>query len=408
MNKQTKHIKFRHRFFLAIFKRILGPFIKFHYRFSAKKISLKEGGPYLILSNHTSEFDTILIGLTFDQPLYFVASDQLLNSGFGSWFLKYFFNPIPKSKSMADLTLVKRMVKVLSEKGNIVLYPEGNASMNGGPVFIADTIGKLIKFLQVPVILINTHGLYLSSPRWSFHRKFGRSTMVKKSVFSKEKIESMSVEALSNSVKEELNVHLYETEQIIKFVGKKKAEGLHKLIFNCPSCSALFSTYSKGDHLLCNQCEMKATYDDFGYIHVNNSRLDLVTADQQNKKLYADALEKRGNDFVLNTSCEVSFWRVEQRRRTLFQTFQIEINHHDIILSNEEQVIHYPLANVVSSAIQVRTKLLVYFKDGTILLIRFPKHISPYAYLITIQIYTNMFTLGGNQYGQLGHSTLGI
>ena len=408
MKKQTKHTKFRHRFFLVIFKVIFGPFLKFHYRFSAKKISLKKGGPYLILANHTSEFDTILIGLTFDQPLYFVASDQLLNSGFGSWFLKFFFNPIPKSKSMADLTLVKRMVKVLSEKGNIVLYPEGNASMNGGPVFIADTIGRLIKFLQVPVILVNTHGLYLSSPRWSFHRKFGKTTLEKKSELSKEKIESMTAETLSNFVKEELNVHLYKHEQTIKFVGQNKAEGLHKLIFNCPSCSELFSTYSKGNQLLCNRCEMKATYDDFGYMHVNDQRFDLVTADAHNKKIYAETLKKRGNDLVLKAPCEVSFWRVEQRRRTFFQMFHIEVNHDNIILTNEEQAIHYPLANVVSSAIQVRTKLLIYFKDGTILLIRFPKHISPYAYLITIQIYTHMFTLGGNQYGQLGHSTLGI
>jgi 1-acyl-sn-glycerol-3-phosphate acyltransferase len=408
MKHQKKHIKFRHGFFLVIFKVVFGPFLKFYYRFSAKKISVKKGGPYLILSNHTSEFDTIFMGLSFDRPLYFVASDQLLNSGFGSWFLKFFFNPIPKSKSMSDMTLVKRMVKVISEKGNIVLYPEGNSSMNGGPVFISETIGKLIKFLQVPVILVNAYGLYLSSPRWSYHRKFGRSTIEKKAELSKAMIEMMSAEELSEYVKQHLDVHLYKTEQTRPFIGKNKAEGLHKLIFTCPSCHGLFTTYSKGDHLLCHQCQLKATYDNFGYLHINNRRLDLVTADENNKQVYEKKLKDLGNDYVLSSKCEVSFWRIEQRRRTLFQAFEMELNKDDIILKHDEQISNYPLINVVSAAIQVRTKLLIYFKDGTILLIRFPVHISPYAYLITLQIYTKMFTLGGNPIGQYTTPTLGI
>jgi 1-acyl-sn-glycerol-3-phosphate acyltransferase len=72
-------------------------------------MSLKQGGPYLIIANHTAEFDIIFLNMLFDRPLYFVASDQLLNAGKGSWFLRTFFKPIPKSKSVADFTVIRRI-----------------------------------------------------------------------------------------------------------------------------------------------------------------------------------------------------------------------------------------------------------------------------------------------------------
>jgi hypothetical protein len=104
----------------------------------------------------------------------------------------------------------------------------------------------------------------------------------------------------------------------------------------------------------------------------------------------------------------VSFWRIEQKRRSLFESFTITLNAQEFSLTSNEKSITYSLSDVLSSAIQVRTKLLIYLKDGTILLIRFPKNISPYAYLITIQIYTKMFNKGGNQLVNLNSSALGL
>jgi len=87
MAKSARHTSWHHWFFLMIFRIIFGPFFRLYYRFKAKPISLKQHGPYLILANHTAEFDIIFLDMLFDRPLYFVASDQLLNSGKGSWFL---------------------------------------------------------------------------------------------------------------------------------------------------------------------------------------------------------------------------------------------------------------------------------------------------------------------------------
>ena len=59
--KTKRYTHLRHRWFLRIVQFLFGPFFKWYYRFNAKPISIKQGGPYLILSNHTSEFDIIFM-----------------------------------------------------------------------------------------------------------------------------------------------------------------------------------------------------------------------------------------------------------------------------------------------------------------------------------------------------------
>ena len=109
MQTPSRYTSWHHWFFLKFFRGIFGPLFRRYYRFKAQPMSLKQGGPYLIIANHTAEFDIIFLNMLFDRPLYFVASDQLLNAGKGSWFLRTFFKPIPKSKSVADFTVIRRI-----------------------------------------------------------------------------------------------------------------------------------------------------------------------------------------------------------------------------------------------------------------------------------------------------------
>ena len=150
------------------------------------------------------------------------------------YILKTFFNPIPKSKSVADLALVKRMKSVINEGGNICIFPEGNTTMNGGPSPIPEGMGRLIKFLGVPVKFIRIEGLYLSAPRWSYHRKFGPSTMTEIANLNPVDFNQMDPETIEKIVKDSLNISAYQ-QPLGLYKGKKLAEGLHKLIFSCPN-----------------------------------------------------------------------------------------------------------------------------------------------------------------------------
>ncbi len=396
VSQKTKYTLPRHWFYLRLFRGIFGPFIKWHYRFRAPKINIKKSGPYLILANHTSEFDIIFMDMLFDAPLYFVASDQLLNSGKGSTFLKYFFNPIPKSKSMADLTVVKKMLQVIKEKGNIAIYPEGNATMHGGQLYMPEAIAKLIKFLNIPVMFLNIHGLYLSSPRWSYHRKFGPSTIEKKSVYPPGFFASMNDDEVYAFLKKQLDTQLFVQPQTIIYDGKKRAEGLHKLIFTCPACDQGVTMFSKGHYLRCSSCGFKGYYDKYGYLVIDGKQYDLPSLDLENKIRYSKYMLKHYSSLSFQEDTLYSIWLPGVPKRSKFVHAQFILNHQILTVQYDQQIVSYPISTIVSMAIQVRTKLIVYLSNGSVLLFKFPRHVSPYQYLITLQLLTTINLKGGN------------
>jgi 1-acyl-sn-glycerol-3-phosphate acyltransferase len=391
-----RYTSWHHWFFLKFFRMLLGPIFRAYYRFKRQKINIKKTGPYLILANHTAEFDIIFLDMLFDAPLYFVASDQLLNAGKGTWVLKTFFNPIPKSKSIADLALVKRMKSVIQEGGNIAIFPEGNASMHGGPSRIPSGIGRLIKFLNVPVKLIQVDGLYFSSPRWSYHRKFGPSSMKEITTLTKSWIDEQSSETIEKTVMETLAISAYDKPLGI-YQGRRRAEGLHKLIFTCPNCSGLFSTYSVHHRLKCHRCSFEGHYGVDGYLYIKDKRHSLIDMDQENQQRFHQHMLRHANDFQFKASVAVATWEGGQSKRSKFYPMSMSIDAQGVHFKRTNDTISYPFAKIFSEAIQVRTKLILYPIDGPTTIVRFPKALSPYAILMVVQWYKAM-TLKGEKH----------
>ena len=391
--KPRRYTSWHHGFFLKIFRFVFGPFFRFHYRFRAKPIEIKKTGPYLILANHTAEFDIIFLDMIFDAPLYFVASEQLLNAGKGSWFLRTFFNPIPKSKSLADLAVVKRMKSVLNEGGQVAIFPEGNATMNGGPAKISTGMGRLIKFLGVPVKLIRIQGLYLSSPRWAYFRKFGPTKMEEITTMTLEEIANTEAEDIEKKVHQLLAHSAYDTPAF-PYRGHRRAEGLHKLIFTCPTCHGIFTTFSKGNHLLCHACDLDGFYDEFGYVHLKGKRHDLITLDKENKHRFDQHMKANWQTFHYQTNGEVAFWQGGQTKRTPFFNVNVKFNANGVELNLKNKNKHYSYSEIFTQAIQVRTKLILYPTSGPSLLFRFPRRESSYALMMIVQWYKHHIQKG--------------
>jgi 1-acyl-sn-glycerol-3-phosphate acyltransferase len=393
---KNKYTFWQHGVYVKLIRLFIGPFFKLYYRFKASLIKIKKTGPYLILANHTAEFDIVFLGMLFDAPLYFVASDQLLNSGKGSWILKTLFNPIPKSKSVADLAVVKRIKSVLKEGGNVAIFPEGNSSINGGQSNIPEGMGRLIKFLNVPVKFISIQGLYLSSPRWSYHRKFGPSTMKEIKTITPDQFQSMTAESLETLVNETLDISAYDTNTYA-YRGKRIAEGLHKLIFTCPQCKGLFTTESLDNELFCRQCDFKGTYDQHGYLTVNSKKDNLINHDVLNLQRFHHHMIIHAKTVSIQRECEVAFWEGGNVKRTLFEETGFEISEKGVKLSLKDKQLHYSFDEIYSQAMQLRTKLIIYPTKGPMMLLNFKKFDSPYAFLNMIKWYkTN--SMEGNKH----------
>lgn len=109
-------------------------------------------GKAIIVCNHTSNFDPILISLASLEELYFLAKKELFQvNRFFTWLIKT-FNAISLDRTGIDLTALKKVEEVFKKDKKIVLFPEGTRSKNGKLGSFKEGAGFLALRFNVPIV----------------------------------------------------------------------------------------------------------------------------------------------------------------------------------------------------------------------------------------------------------------
>lgn len=254
--------------FFWILRRILGPIIKHKYKYKFDYSTSKEiTRPCLILSNHQTGFDQFAVGLGFKFAMNFVASDTIFRHGFRSWLMKNLGRPIPFSKGTSDPIAVKNMMQVIAAGGAIGMFPEGNRCFFGETMHIQPGIGRLAKKFNVPLVLVQLRGSYLTKPRFKIIKNKGGCFGHVERVVSVEEMQNMTNDELEEVIKQSLYINEFDfnAKEKIVYEGKAKAENIESILFYCPSCEGMDTLYSQTHDLYCNNCEAKVTVDDYGF-----------------------------------------------------------------------------------------------------------------------------------------------
>ena len=89
-----------HDGFYRLLARIVAPFARGIFRFHHEKHRFR--GPTLVICNHVTNYDPILVGISFPKdPLHFVCSEHLFRLGWISKVLQFVFDPIPRRKAVS-------------------------------------------------------------------------------------------------------------------------------------------------------------------------------------------------------------------------------------------------------------------------------------------------------------------
>lgn len=170
-------------------------------------------------------------------------------------------------KFINDLDLVKNIQRIMKRKGILVLYPEARYANVGTSSELPTSVGKLIKILNVPVVVINMQGNYLQSPIWNLSRRKGvklNTTITQ--VLTSSQIEEMSVNDINNIVAKEMQYdeYKYQADNNMRITYKERAKGLHMPLYQCPVCEKEFCMRSEGICISCNNCNSRWEMDEFG------------------------------------------------------------------------------------------------------------------------------------------------
>jgi len=220
-------------------------------------------GPFLVVSNHVSFMDFLLVMLSFyPRRLNAVAAQKF-----------YFYFPlnkllpmmggIPKNLFDPDVRSIIGIKSVLKRGDRILLFPEGRCTVAGSYMGMHKTTGKLVKNLGVPVISCHIEGAYTCMPFWRKGIRFGRERVTIADLFSAEDIQNLSIDEINNAIDARLGgldtpapkkpFHTFRTRRLL--------EGLHNILYWCPKCGEELTLVTENCRISCTACGNTAYMD---------------------------------------------------------------------------------------------------------------------------------------------------
>ncbi len=113
-------------------------------------------GKAIIVSNHLSLIDPILVALISPRPIHFMAKAELFASKFTNAFFRAFY-AFPVQRKSADLTSLKNALKVLDSGKIFGIFPEGKRSVTGNLDEFEKGASLLALKSKAPVIPVYIH-----------------------------------------------------------------------------------------------------------------------------------------------------------------------------------------------------------------------------------------------------------
>lgn len=222
--------------------------------------------PYIMLCNHNSflDFKIMTAALFPRRANYVVALDGFIGR---EWIMRK-VGCIAKRKFVNDIYLIRQTSRLLDQGQIVVYYPEARYSHIGTNSVLPDSLGKMLKYLQVPVVSLLFHGHHINEPAWN---QVSRGVPVEaemKLQLSKEHVARLSPEEIQAKVTEALvyDDYAWQYENQVRVEYPERAEEMHRVLYQCPNCGTEYRMRSEGSQLSCTACGKAWQLTEYGQL----------------------------------------------------------------------------------------------------------------------------------------------
>ena len=223
--------------------------------------------PYILLCTHHAfiDFAVTTAAIFPHRANYVVAIDGFIKREG----LLRAVGAICKRKFTNDILLVKQIQHGLKVNKNIVaIYPEARYTLTGTTAIIPDSLGKLCKLMRCPVAVLNMHGNYLSQPVWNLKKRKVTLEADMTQIVTQAEIGTIEVDEINQRINRAFIYDEYafqrDTKRKIDF--KQRADGLHRVLYQCPHCLTEHEMDSKENKLWCNHCKETYEMEEYGQL----------------------------------------------------------------------------------------------------------------------------------------------
>lgn len=242
---------------------------KLHYNCEYVEMDrLGENEPALILMNHSSFVDLKIASVALYPRSFNIVATY--DAFVGKKLLMKSIGCIPTRKFISDVQLLRDMSYALHElHSSVLMFPEAGYSFDGTATVLPESLGKCLKLLKVPVVMVTTFGAFSRDPLYNMLQL--RSVPVSARVeylLSPEEVQELSAAELNDVLRDAFSFDAFrwQKEEGIRITEPFRADGLNRVLYKCPSCFAEGKMEGKGTILKCGCCGKRWELDESGQL----------------------------------------------------------------------------------------------------------------------------------------------
>lgn len=141
------------------------------------KHNLPKTGGVLVVSNHQSYIDPVLLAVLMRRPFAYLAEAYLFKIKPFAWLITR-LNAFPVKRGAGDVGAMKQTIKLLQDGWVLNLYPEGHRTADGKMLPVQAGVALVVRRAKVPVVPAIIYGAYEAWPRHQKVPSFGRVRVI--------------------------------------------------------------------------------------------------------------------------------------------------------------------------------------------------------------------------------------
>ncbi len=157
---------------------LVGIFFTFWLRYRARGVErVATAGGGLLLANHSSFLDSLLVGLPLRRPVSFLARDSLFRVPVVGWMLRHTY-VMPLSRDTGGAAGIRETLRRLEEGFLVGIFPEGTRSPDGRLGTFKPGFAALVRRTDLPIYPVGIAGANRALGRGSLFLRPGRVRVV--------------------------------------------------------------------------------------------------------------------------------------------------------------------------------------------------------------------------------------
>ena len=276
---------------------------------------------------------------------------------------------------MRDTQVIRDIIAVIKQGENVGIFPEAVRNWSGDSFPMDPSIAKLIKMLNVPVVVCVMKGMNLFNPRWSKKLRRTRVIVDYTLLYTTDELADSSEQAVFDKLSKTL-VHsevLYQKQHMFKVKSRYKAEQIGHALYVCPECNDIDTFNAFGNNFACLSCGYSIHINGYGFyellsgskLHFDNIRDWYYWQEKWLTELMSEAWEDVRTEAIFEDNNILIYQSYEKENlnllgeglaRLFIDRIEIEIeDQDDIVLNfNDLQTINP----------QLNERLEIYYRDS--------------------------------------------